>query len=503
MGLSEARAVVDTAIDAVDDRQTALRTFGLAGLELAPTIRYGATLRVLRDLVSQGWTIREDDEGIILDAPGRAAVRLDNPEAAKESIRQSFAFAREAQLREQSTRQFIQAAERRGVGRLFTSGSELAKRLTDRGTDAVEPVLEMVEPGARDPATGLLLQDVWRYARHYWSIPYQSTPGRNIFYLVRDAGLADRPLIGIAALGNPVLGLAKRDDHFGWSARGLERRLPDLTTRRRREFAAHLMRVLKEGIAETYSVDLGLPLDPARAAGVTVEALEEIERRSAAERLAQLDAAGEDRSADYVLIREAQQAAESGEVDSIDWERVAQTALYHRKRAGTLADLYRALGALNDLGFTDRGGDLSRALDDPNGRRAIETALRRIKQEALASNVMELITCGAVPPYRRVLGGKLSALLMLSPQVVRDVERRYGDRVSIIASAMAGRPIHRPAKLALITTSSLYEGYGSSQYNRLKIETAKGSRSRTAAVISPASRTASAERSRSRAPVAG
>src|SRR5439155_23759793 len=73
MGLSEARAVVDTAIDAVDDRQTALRTFGLAGLELAPTIRYGATLRVLRDLVSQGWTIREDDEGIILDAPGRAA----------------------------------------------------------------------------------------------------------------------------------------------------------------------------------------------------------------------------------------------------------------------------------------------------------------------------------------------------------------------------------------------------------------------------------------------
>src|SRR5439155_91331 len=83
------------------------------------------------------------------------------------------------------------------------------------------------------------------------------------------------------------------------------------------------------------------------------------------------DAAGEDRSADYVLIREAQQAAESGEVDSIDWERVAQTALYHRKRAGTLADLYRALGALNDLGFTDRGGDLSRALDDPNGRRKI------------------------------------------------------------------------------------------------------------------------------------
>ena len=87
---------------------------------------------------------------------------------------------------------------------------------------------------------------------------------------------------------------------------------------------------------------------------------------------------------------------------------------------------------------------------------------------------MELITCGAVSPYRAVLGGKLVALMMLSRQVMADVEQRYGDRVSIIASSMAGRPVSRPAKLALITTSSLYEAYGSSQHNRLKIETDEG-----------------------------
>lgn len=475
MGLPEARAVLDGAIESLEDRQTSLRTFGLTGPDLAPTIRYAATLRVLRDLISQGWTIREDDEGIILDAPGRAEVRLDNPEAAKQSIRQSFAFAREAQLREPSTRTFIEAVERRGIGRLFTSGGELANRLSRQGTDAVQPELEVVEPGSRDPATGLLLQDIWRYARHFWSIPYQSTPGRNVFYLVRDAALADRPLIGIAALGNPVLGLAKRDDHYGWSARGMERRLADLSTRQLRDLSTHLVRVLEDAIAETYDVDLDLPSNPLQSAGSTVASLEEIQRRSRAERLAQLDAAGEDRSADYLLIREAHQAVESGAVESIDWERVARTALYRRKRAGTLADLFRALAALRDLGFSNEGGDLRIALDDQNGRRAIETALRRIKQEALASNVMELITCGAVPPYRRVLGGKLVALLMVSPQVAHDVEKRYGERVSIIASAMAGRPIHRSAKLALITTSSLYEGYGSSQYNRIKVETAKGS----------------------------
>jgi hypothetical protein len=475
MPTADAGTILDSAIVTLDERQSALQAFGLSGMDLAPTVRYGATLRVLRDLLSQGWTIREDDEGIILDAPGRAAVRIDDPEAAKESIRRSFAFARNAQLREPSTLEFIKTTERRGIERLFTSGAELATRLTEHGTAGVKPVLQMIEPGARDDTTGIWLQDVWRYARHFWSIPYQSTPGRNLFYLVRDAALPDRPLIGIAALGNPVLGLAKRDDHFGWSANGLERRLPDLDSRKRRELAGHLFHVLRDAIEATYSADLDIPANPLKAARTTVAALEEIERRSAADRLAKLDAAGEERDADYLLIREAQNvAANRGDVHSVDWESVARTALYRRKRAGALADLYRALATLTLLGFTERGGNLPKALADVDGRRAIETSLRRIKQEALASNVMELITCGAVPPYRAVLGGKLVALLMLSRQVVADVEQRYGDRVSIIASAMAGRPVSRPAKLALVTTSSLYEAYGSSQYNRLKVETDRG-----------------------------
>src|SRR5437868_208475 len=111
----EADAILNSAITALDDRQSALQSFGLSGIDLAPTVRYGATLRVLRDLLNQGWMIREDDEGIILDAPGRAAVRLNDPEAAKESMRRSFAFARDAQLREASTSEFIATMERRGV----------------------------------------------------------------------------------------------------------------------------------------------------------------------------------------------------------------------------------------------------------------------------------------------------------------------------------------------------------------------------------------------------
>lgn len=470
----ESEAILAAAINQVDERQYELQSVGLSGRDLAPTTQYGATLRVLRDLLSQGWTGREDDEGIILDAPGRSGIRFANPEAAKESIRRSFAFARDAQLREPSTLEFIRATEQRGIERLFASGSELAARLTERGTGGVEPVLQVIEPAARDETTGIFLQDVWRYARHFWSIPYQSTPGRNLFYLIRDAALPNRPLIGIAALGNPVLGLTKRDDYFGWSANGIERRLSDLDEAGRSGLARHLVRVLHAAVDATFSADLDVPADPLSAVEPTVAALEDLERRSATIRLTRLEAAGDGRDADYLLIREAQDAVGEGKGESVDWEAVARTALYRRKRAGSLADLYRALGTLHGFGLSAAGGDLRVALASTDGRRAVETALRRIKQEALASNVMELITCGAVAPYRAVLGGKLVALMMTSRKVVADVEQRYGERVSIIASAMAGRPISRPAKLALITTSSLYEAYGSSQYNRLKLETESG-----------------------------
>ena len=58
--------------------------------------------------------------------------------------------------------------------------------------------------------TGIRLQDIWRYSRLQWSIPYQPTPGRNLHYLIRDEAGSNRPIIGVAALGNAILGLNQR-----------------------------------------------------------------------------------------------------------------------------------------------------------------------------------------------------------------------------------------------------------------------------------------------------
>lgn len=467
--MPDAEWALENEINAISGYQSKLISAGLAPTDVLPTVQYLTTLRVLRDLVTQGWGVRSDSEGTILDSPDGLLPQDDDAERKKEALRRSFSFARKAQLAQPATLRFISSMERRGIGALFADGAELAERLTRyrNGTLPIVPQLELIETGACNSETGIPLQDVWRYARHYWSIPYQSTPGRNMFYLVRDGAVPNRPLIGIAALGNPVLGSARRDDFYGWSAQGLRDLLKKLPSDQSQGIAAHLYNVVEEGIEETYSEDL-LPNSWADDWRTTVEALERREQESAAERLEQLGEVGEGRGFEYQLIRDAHSAVERRDGEEVDWGEIARTTLYRRKRAATLADLVRAHGTLAGLGFSSTGGDIEKALESGEGARAVEISLRRIKQQVVASSVMELITCGAVPPYREVLGGKLTAMLMLSGKVVSDFEERYSGRVSLISSALAGRPVHRPTRLALLTTSSLYP-VGSSQYNRIKV----------------------------------
>ncbi len=90
-----------------------------------------------------------------------------------------------------------------------------------------------------------------------------------------------------------------------------------------------------------------------------------------------------------------------------------------------------------------------------------------LKARRAGANLLEITTCGAVAPYGPILGGKLVALMMLSPQVGADYQAAY-DAPSIISSQMLNRPVIRDNKLVYLGTTSLY-AHGSSQYNRLKL----------------------------------
>lgn len=460
---------IRASIDTVETHRSMLRERGVSPDDLGSSVIYLASLRVLRDLTLQGWLVGTDDDGVYVVPPAFNPTG-DDPSEVKSDLRGSFQFALADQLLTPSVQAFVRRTEARGVAAVFADGPELASRLEEgkragNAAQAIRPVLELVAPGARDATTGLPLQDIWRYARSQWSIPYRSTPGRNLHYLIRDERGPNRPIIGIAALGNAVLGLNQRDNALGWSAEALLERLDDSSPEDQRTLTRHLLAFARAEVARVYAQDF-------EVAGLSsagkIRSLERVAAAADNARRVALADAGDDRTAEYELIRGAHNLVQDGSVDRVDWVEIAETHLYRRKRATNLADTLRAIDVFERAGLHDDPFALRELLSTEDGRRAVEIVLRRIKQQAIAENVMEITTCGAVSPYQQVLGGKLVAMLMTSPEVVADVRERYSGRVSLIASGMAGRAVVRTPMLSLLTTSSLY-AFGSAQYNRIRI----------------------------------
>ncbi len=77
-------------------------------------------------------------------------------------------------------------------------------------------------------------------------------------------------------------------------------------------------------------------------------------------------------------------------------------------------------------------------------------------------NMMDAYVLGAVPPYNKLLGGKLVACLVRSREIYNDFTRAYGDTTGIISRRK------KKARLLAVTTSSSMGR--SSVYNRLKLD---------------------------------
>lgn len=58
--------------------------------------------------------------------------------------------------------------------------------------------------------------NLFRIFRYYWSSPYSDYVGRRIKLIIRDSALPNNPVIGIAALGSPIIHIPERDEFIGW-----------------------------------------------------------------------------------------------------------------------------------------------------------------------------------------------------------------------------------------------------------------------------------------------
>lgn len=468
---------------------------------------YQAAMRVLVDLARLNWTIQEDRFGIELQAPDflpRAGLGMDEINRSKRAVREELTPLRQAQLQNPATREFIERMEnptrksgRKSIQLLIADGREVRARLNaalaTNGEDrvaqlgtAIQPYLQLVEADEPDAHTGIHLGEIWRYFRYTWSLPSLNIPGRQLFYLARDAAHPHHAVMGIAALSNAAMQMKHRDDAIGWTADAFTKRAEDALRADKpavelKKLFAWLEDNLADALADIEAKGIATPAEVERPTEEVVSKLRRAYQDFAAERQEALEemldadvpqTLGEAEAGPYgVPLAEEVLVLEKKVHDQQEF-RKARAAMVAKKRAYELARLLQARLRLREVkdAFLDPDRTASVLYLD-EARSAISMALLANKSRHVGSNLLEITTCGAVPPYNHLLAGKLTALLLLSPQVADDYRRRYGNEPSIISSLLKNKPLVRDSTLVYLGTTSLY-ALGSSQYERLKLPAA-------------------------------
>ncbi len=418
--------------------------------------RLAAAAHTVIDLVDQGWTIEVDKYGPLLCPPHTD----DDKDSEKARIRRQEHLRRDAQLRQPSVRRFIASMERShqhgdrlvSIFNLMRDGRELASALEahPEATDTIQPYVQIVDSARTCELTGFKLHDIWRYFRHTWSNAYSTVPGRSMPILIRDGATEHHAVIGLAAISSPVVQIAERDSWIQWDTKQFVATVEAAPTDK---VARWLAQRIKSQRCEIYVEDL-LRDGVLQPNDLNEPSLDVVARlRADAERHRGKHHRGGS-------IREARK------IEADAWVARAETPLFRSKRSALLAETLEIQGLLGGyLGERPTAAGLRKALADPKAKTQIGRLARRARGERVGTVIADLTVCGALAPYNALAAGKLVGALAVSPAVLGAYRAKYS-RPSEIASAMAGRPITREARLAFIGTTSLY-GTGSSQYNRL------------------------------------
>ncbi|MGK3998914.1 Druantia anti-phage system protein DruA [Sorangium sp. So ce1024] len=524
---------------------------------VSPSSRAKVLGSVLIDLARSGWSVSVEEGQVYVAAPEwRLDAKGMSPEdvrAEKDRARAAMAGRVQEEIESERTRRFIlrvesaRAAEHglRSVLSLIADGASVAAALRARGAAAIQPVLCPADLDAgRDPETGLLYADIFRYFRLFWSFPTSAPPGRSLSYLIRDAGQPGSPVCGLLCVASPVPKLSVRDSALGWTAAWLEavvvaldfpadapeehlRAVAD-AWRAAPEHGPHTLSILADvaallGFPEARSAEALsaclrrlTPLQRAqRADGARRRVLADL-RREIEEALDLISFSGFGFAQDWALENpakararleglkeeayrrwhESQPAARaqgapsqrldrSALADDVAMRDASREPLFFKKRVTQGAKALRAWEEIAPRGRerpAERLRQIALGRAEPSSlaltggarvSRSARFALLQRQNRLVASQILDVCVCGAIPPYGPLLGGKLAALAALSRDVAADYHARYARRASEITSQMAGQAYTRPADLLAMTTTSFY-GVGSSQYERLSVRSEDG-----------------------------
>ncbi len=470
-------------------------------------IRYLAVLEVLLDLIEIDWGIQKNDQTRVV-RPDMEKYRSDS-KLYKDRERNILKKERQVQFQKDSIKRFIRQMEEPspGIGDLIADNKSLyndLSTLSDKSReeiaegldDVIQPYVQTVVSGESCDQTGLDLMDIWRYFRYTWLTPYNTVPGRNINFLIRDAARKNDPVIGIASLGSAMMNMSVRDNHIGWRFQEVKQRLerqvdeveieeqlpkdertPEKKTRtrtqkipretpeeyekRKRDFCTRVrdavIREFDRSLSEIRVDDFIQEYD-----ALSAKSFEDPDKQTF-EILAEIEA-------------EARETINNPSIDEPNpekmdsWAQRSEAPLFRKKRAETLQKLLRDRQYVQEHTDQDPVEFVETAIEDSEGTRALKTGLKEVKKRRAGAGMMNIMVCGAIPPYRPILGGKLVSMALTGPEVINAYREKYDGAVSQIASSMKGEAVTKQSELVFLDTTSLFE-VGSAQYERVRVPT--------------------------------
>ena len=148
------------------------------------------TLLLMRDLVRLGWRLNSSSSRSFEFSPPKSY--------DKDVVREAMAYSRNHTIEHNSN--WIKKHLDLGRANLGC-GNEVLK-------SCIIPRIETCKTREQ--------HNIFRIFRYFWSSPASDYVGRRMRFLIRDDGVKDSPVIGIAAIGSSIIHISDRDKWIGW-----------------------------------------------------------------------------------------------------------------------------------------------------------------------------------------------------------------------------------------------------------------------------------------------
>jgi hypothetical protein len=314
-------------------------------------------------------------------------------------------------------------------------------------------------------------KDLYRFLRHTWRLPFNTTPGRTLSFIVT-AG-EEQKAIGIFSLASPAMWMASRDEHLGYEK--LDRLEISKTGNRKNYEDKHswVQRWKRCGMLED-----GKHPHPLSGKYTVSEFIGSL-KSTLLERIKQFPVFCFKDRPDLI-----QRATKHGIkvkdtkpswINGIEPSSTKTQREHIKKRRRITEKCLDALDALNPSPNSPWPNSIESLYDllhdsGDNGAalKAMKYGLREAKTKRISGDIAELVICGALPPLNKLRVGKLVAMLALSKETQMAWNKKYSNSDSKIASDLAGKSIRKKADLSSISTTGLY-GASNAQYSRVRI----------------------------------